>query len=85
MFTAYPDLIACATDLESRTWLSNSHHSIMWRNWYATLVLDKPITWNPTSCVIICFAFYILLCKFLLMKYSQPHPKRLTLAWWSLL
>jgi hypothetical protein len=40
-----------------RTWLYNSHH-LLWGE-----IDTRPITWSPTSCGIICFAFYILFCK----------------------
>jgi hypothetical protein len=63
MFTAYPDLIAYATDLEAE--LEYTIHNI-WvcgeidmPHWYST----SPITWSSTSCGIICVRFYILLCK----------------------
>jgi hypothetical protein len=43
-------------------------------HWYLTSLSHA---WSPTSCGIICFAFYILFCKGLKMmgvtRFTQPH------------
>jgi hypothetical protein len=60
--------------LGSRTWLYNSHHLIMGRNWYATLVLDTShhmrsnLMWNYFL-----FTFCILFCKWGVARFTQPH------------
>ena len=71
MSTAYPNLIAYATDLEAELDCTICNIQLWGEIDMPHRYSTSPITWSSTSCGIICFAFYILFCKGLEMMGSD--------------
>jgi hypothetical protein len=66
-----PKSACICNQLRSRAWLYNLQHTIMGRNWYATLVLNKPNHMKFNLVWYYLFSFYILFCKGLKMMASD--------------